>query len=346
MSNERAMVPAHRGGALQTGQEAREGFGERALTRSAETASTAVAAQARASVEARFVMALQRPRDWMLVRQRMLDACERPLFAKTAIYAKPIGGGKVSGPSIRFAEEAARCMTNLLVEAPVVFDDDEKQLVRVNVTDLEANVTFTEDVIITKTVERKNLKPGQTPLGSRENSYGDLVYLIEATDDDLLVKRNALKSKAIRNCVLRVLPSDIREEALGRCEDVRKSNKANDPEGAKKWLADNFRVLGITVEHLAEYLGHALTLATPDELDDLESIAMAIHDKETTWGEVMSKRRGDHADKPTPSKSQQDLKEKLSAAKSAPKQAPPARKPASENADAEPDFPPEPGSRG
>src|ERR1051325_11866299 len=86
----------------------------------AETASRAVAAREEAAVKARYIMALERPRDLDLVRQRLLKECERPGFAQVAIYAKPVGEKKVRGLSIRFAEAAIRNFTNVLTEVNVI----------------------------------------------------------------------------------------------------------------------------------------------------------------------------------------------------------------------------------
>src|SRR5688572_6266963 len=82
-----------------------------------ETSVSAAAAQAKAMVEARYVMALKRPRVWDQVRQDILKECKRPSFAhnKSAFYRKPIGQG-VEGLGIRFTEVALRCMTNVLIE--------------------------------------------------------------------------------------------------------------------------------------------------------------------------------------------------------------------------------------
>ena len=69
-----------------------------------DTAATAVAAQAKALVEARYIMALRRPRDMDVVREKMLKECMRPSFAAVARYVKPIGQDRAKwrpGPSIR-----------------------------------------------------------------------------------------------------------------------------------------------------------------------------------------------------------------------------------------------------
>ena len=63
-----------------------------------ETASSSVAARAKAEVEARAIVALQRPRSVNQFRIGLLESCRRSRFAETARYSKPVGGGKVEGP--------------------------------------------------------------------------------------------------------------------------------------------------------------------------------------------------------------------------------------------------------
>ena len=157
-----------------------------------ETASTAVAAQAKAMVEARYVMALQRPRNWDQVRQDLMKECRRPSFAhnKSAYYRKPIGQG-VEGLGIRFVEVALRCMKNVLVETTMIFEDETKEVHRVSVTDLESNLTYPLDVRVSKTVERSKPMDDGSFISMRKNSYGKAVYTVPATDDDLLNKRAA-----------------------------------------------------------------------------------------------------------------------------------------------------------
>src|SRR5262245_44757755 len=104
------------------------------MTHRAETATSAIAAQAMATVQARYVMALQSPRDVDTVRIKLLSECKRPGFAEVAVYARPAGKKKdeesgrwvdniVRGPSIRFAEACARISGNILVQSPVLFED-------------------------------------------------------------------------------------------------------------------------------------------------------------------------------------------------------------------------------
>lgn len=253
-----------------------------------ETASSAVAAREKAAVEARFLVALHRPRNPDTARVRILNACKRPRFAEGAKYAKPVGGSKVVGPSIRFVEEALRQWGNIDIQTPVVFDDDERRIVRVSVTDLETNTSFSSDVTLTKTVERRNPKNGDEIVRQRTNSTGQTVYIVRADEDAFLNKQNAGISKAIRNNGLRVVPSDVVEEAMDEVEETLHNEDAKDPSATRKRLTDAFYALGVMPEHIAALLGHALESMTPAELTLLRTIYTALKDNETTWAEALA----------------------------------------------------------
>lgn len=288
------------------------------VLRPIETASTAMAAQAKALVEARYTVAINLPRDIDQVRERMLKECQRPGFAHAAIYRKPIGRDESkwpTGPSIRFAELAIRAMTNIVVDTITVYDDAEKRIVRVSVTDLEANVPYSQDVTVQKTVERRSIREGDTPLRVRTGSQGQMVYTIEATDDDILNKQNALISKAVRTLGLRLIPGDIIDECMYECRETQRKKDAQDPDAAKHRLFDSFGTVGVTVEQIKAYLGHDSSVLTPKELADLRALYSAIRDGEATWREVMDAREPkddkDKAEKPATGKGTKALKESL-----------------------------------
>jgi hypothetical protein len=272
------------------GAQVTESFGAIERRPTVETASMVLAAQAKASVEARYIVALQRPRDMDVVRQKILKDCERPAFAKSARYTKPVGGSTVSGLNIRFVESALRHMGNVLTDPAIIFDDEEKRIVRVTVTDLETNATYSKDLLIEKTVERKQLKQGQQPLGSRLNSKGDRVYLVGATEDDMAIKEAALMSKAIRQLGLRIIPGDIQEESEQQVLTTLRDKAAKDPDAEKREIIDAFDDLGVRVEQLKKFLGFELESITPKDLVTLRGVYQAIRDGETNWREVMEQR--------------------------------------------------------
>lgn len=258
-----------------------------------ETAASAVAAQAKAMIEARYIMAIRRPRDMDVVREKMLKECKRPSFAAVARYQKPIGSDRTkwpTGPSIRFAESAIRNMTNITVEVMTVYDDREKRIVRVTVTDLEANVPYFQDVTITKTIERRQAKNGDTVLRTRTNSYGDTLYILEATDDDIINKQQALISKAMRTIGLRLIPGDIVDECMEAVIETQRNADAEDPDAAKRKLFDAFGQLGVHANQIKEYLGHDAATLAPKELTELRALYSAIRDGEATWRDVMDNK--------------------------------------------------------
>jgi len=276
---------------VEAGSTARNEFGASQLTVQSETAAAERAMAARAEVEARFIVAMQRPRDLLAVHARIVRECKRPGFAEVARYRRPVGGGKFAeGPSIRFAEAAARCMGNLDIRTFVVSDTRDRQIVKAIVTDLETNASYSDDLVIEKFVERRSVRDGQTVLGSRTNSTGERVYLIEANEGELRTKRAAEISKAIRTLALRVVPGDIVEDAMDQVVETQKNRAAADPDSERKKIASAFLDCGVNPANLAEYLGHTIDQTTPAELVELRGVYRAIKDGQTTWNEVLGQK--------------------------------------------------------
>jgi hypothetical protein len=259
--------------------------------KSGETMATAMAAAKKAAIEARCIIAERYKRDMDTVRARMLKECQRPVFAETAIYHKPIGKG-IEGLSIRFAEAAVRCLSNIMVTSEVIYEDEQNRLMRVEVTDCNPgdNNTFSRDVMVSKSVERRNPRKGDEILGPpRQNSSGQLVYTIRATEDDMLTKQSAAESKAIRTLVLRLLPGDLQDEAKQAIYRTIEDQAAQDPDAEKKRLLDAFSSLGIQPNALREYVGHDLDALQPAQIAKLRGVYQALKDGEATWLDILGK---------------------------------------------------------
>lgn len=256
-------------------------------------ATEALVAKARADTEARWIMAMRRPRNIDDVRQDILRECRRPGFADVAIYSVPRGEKRIEGLSIRFAEVAARCMGNMQPEVVTIYDDDTTRIVRVTVTDYESNVTWSKDLSIKKTVERKFLKKGQRSHGERENSYGERVYIVDATDDDVNTKEAAMVSKAVRTLILRIIPGHLQDEAFAICAAIAKDKDAKDPDGARIAMLDSFAGIGVKPSEIEEYLGHTTERMAPVEVDGLRRLFAAIRDGETSWRDALEFARGE-----------------------------------------------------
>lgn len=286
----------HAGGNMTATQSA---DGSRSLARtSAHTVS--LAARQEAEVKARYAMAVANPRDLDSTRLRLTRRCESPRFAAVARYKKPQGKKKndetgqweqqfIEGWSIRFVEEAIRTMGNIAPEDRVTSEDSEKLTVYVSVTDLESNISYGSEIIVPRTVERKDLKRGQQPLNVRVNSYGDNVYLVAASDDEVRMSKARLVSMTLRTLGLRLIPGDILDECLEIVMETQQKDVKSDPTEARKKLIAAFDQIGIKPEDLRAYLGgRPLDALTPDMILELRAVYTMVKEEGTHWRSVLA----------------------------------------------------------
>ena len=263
---------------------------------SLNAAERQVEAEVRAVVEARVLMAYKNPRNWHVVRSKIMDACGRVGFAEQALYRKPVGSKKegdnwvktyAEGASIRLAEEVVRAMGNTMSEQRILFEDATQRVVSFMLMDLEGNNTDSAIVVVPKQIERRTLKKGQVALSSRANSEGQTVYLVEATDDEVDVKVAAMIAKKRRDAIMRLCPSDIREDAVRKIKQTLQQRDKVNPKEALNRLLDAFQEKGIAPDQIIRFLGHELEIITPDELMALRGIFGALQDGEITWAQLL-----------------------------------------------------------
>ena len=261
------------------------------LPQGLDSAASMSASYAAAVVQARCVMAVKRPRNWDQVRQSLMLECRTPAFAndKSAYYIKPIGDG-AEGLGIRFAEAALRCMTNVAVEMRMKYEDHQKEVHEVTVTDLETNYPMSTELVIAKTVERSFPSDDGSYISVRKNSRGKNVYTVVAREDDMLNKRGAARSKALREATLRMLPAALKSEAIQVILAIRADDAARDPSAARKAIVDAFGEIGVSAENLVSYLGHPIEQCAPAQLVSLRGLYGAIRDGEATWAQAMENK--------------------------------------------------------
>lgn len=275
---------------MTTPNDMAQNMGIQRATPTGEMATAAMAAKSKATIEARYVIAYNRPRNIEQARIDILSACKRPGFAEAARYKKPVGGSQtVDGFSIRFAEEAIKAMKNIAVDSMTIFEDHDKRTVQIAVTDLESNLTYSKEVNVQKTVERRSLKQGQMAISQRTNSTGQIAYLVEATEDEIANKIASAESKVIRNCGLRLVPSDILEEAEVAIEETLTKGGGDVKAGIKK-LTDAFAGVGVQPTEIEKYLGHALSTVSPKELADLRAIFSTVRDGQASWADYVTEK--------------------------------------------------------
>ena len=291
--------------------------GTRSIAVSGDRAQTALEASAKARILAKFAIAQQNPRSWDDAAVKLLKECARPRFAEVARYKIPRGGKQIAGPSIRFAEAVLRYAGNIDVQTMTTYEDETRRTLHISVTDLETNNEIGTDITVDKTIERKDAKDRRV-VETRKNSQEQTIYIVEATEDELLQKIGALVSKALRTNLLRLVPGDVIEDCMAAVVHTI-DNGSQDPTVTKKRCIDDFVSVGVTPKQLEEYIatqyGATLDTPAPGMFSHLSAVLVSIREGEATWKEIAAKAGSAttaNGEKKTPA---EQIKEKAEAAK-------------------------------
>ncbi|MEX3764439.1 hypothetical protein [Paraburkholderia phenoliruptrix] len=220
----------------------------------------------RAIAEARGQMQLAKmfPRDLNAAYAELMDACKLPALAEVAFYNVPQGGSKVSGPSIRLAEEVARVYGNFefghrelsRVEAtPDAFGRSE---IEVYAWDKEKNNRSIRQITVLHVLDTKD--------GPRR--------LRDQKDIDNKIANVA--SKQARGRILALMPKWFVEAAVQQCKRTLAGNNELPLSERIRRMTQAFAPYGVTAEHLEHHLGHPLDQTLSDELVDLTGIFNAL----------------------------------------------------------------------
>lgn len=214
-----------------------------------------------AEAQGRLLIAKRFPRDEAAAFARAMEACRRPSLAEVANYRFPRGGQSVEGPSIRLAEELARCWGNIAYGMRELSRRDGESEMEAYAWDQQTNVLSTQ----TFTVRHLRDKRGG---GEKLKDERD-IYEVTAN----------MGSRRLRARILAVLPPDLVDAAVEECRRTVKDG------GGQKPLADRVRgmtqafvKLGITADMIAARLGRPLDTITPDDLAEYLGIFQSIRD--------------------------------------------------------------------
>lgn len=247
-----------------------------------EIGAASAVAREQAEIQAAIIMAQRYPRNEMDAFVRAANSFKRLTMADNAEYSFKRGkrqdedgkwvDNKVAGPSIYAARELARIWKHVRYGIRILLIDERYVHLKGWAWDLEANNYVEMEDKFQKLIQRKG-RDGETSW--RTPDERDLRELIN--------RRGAI---AVRNCILQILPEDLKEDTLAVANDTLTKH-------AKKELADNldttlrrlcmtFDRYAVTVEMLEGFLGHPLKNISPAELSDLRKIANSIKDGNST----------------------------------------------------------------
>lgn len=188
-------------------------------------------------VQAAMVVAKRFPRDTEEALTRILKACERSTLAEQASYEYARGGSKVTGPSIRLAETLAQNWGNLDFGVVELEQRNGESMVMAYAWDLETNCRQTKVFAVPHV--RKTQK--------------DTKYLDDPRDIYETVANQG--ARRLRACILGIIPGDIVDAALNKCEQTLKSSARKKPLSER--VADMVRAfagIDVTESQLAAFL--------------------------------------------------------------------------------------------
>ena len=187
--------------------------------------------------------------------------------ARSAEYAKPVGGGTVKGPSVRLAELAAMCWGNLEVELGEPIVSDKSVCVIATAWDLQKN--YRQQGMATTSILDKN--------GNRYKAS-----MIETAC-------MATAAKARRNAILNVIPRAYVNDLLEVAKEVAAGNKEPLEIVRKKTLEFFARSHKVQADQVFAMLGiGGIDDMTEDHLDELRPIATALKEGSATVDEFFT----------------------------------------------------------
>lgn len=238
----------------------------------APMAAVAIASTREATeVQAALTIAKRFPRDENTAYAKMMRSCKRIKLAEKARFAYPRGGQTISGPSIRLAEAAARAWGNIQYGIVEIERRRGQSQCLAFAWDVESNTRPTIAFVVRH---------------ERHTRQGVQVLTDERDINELILNQGA---RRLRNCLLKVIPSDLIDDALEECE---KTLEAGDTgtlliDSVKKCAAA-FLDMGVTTEMLEARLGHDLSAMSRPELSALRSLHTAIRDGNTSAAEAFA----------------------------------------------------------
>jgi hypothetical protein len=223
---------------------------------SANTGSIAIEQQ-RAIAEARGQIQLAKmfPRSNSEVLRELIEACKQYEFAKSAFYSVPNRG---SGPSIRFAEEVARCYQNFEFGHRELSRSKGKSEIEVFAWDKEKNNVSKRQITVEHVLDTQN---GPKPLRNQ-------------TDIDNRIANVA--SKQMRGRILAILPKALIEIGLAECRKTLAGNNTQSMGSKINQMVVEFAEFGVRPDQITTYIGHNVDDCSVDDLTDLFGVYNAI----------------------------------------------------------------------
>lgn len=222
------------------------------------------ASRAITEAQGMLLLAKQFPRNYTTSFANAIQACQRKEFAEKAFFSYPRAGQTVTGVTIRFAEELARCYGNINYGFKELSHEEGMTEMQAFCWDLETNSKTEQNFVVEHVMETKN---GPRNLTSQRDIY-------ERTAND--------GSRRLRSRILAILPPDLVEACVKECKKTLAGNSDMPLADKINQLVVYFAKKGVTQEMLEKRLNHKIEAMSPDELVEYMGIYNGLNQKETT----------------------------------------------------------------
>lgn len=221
------------------------------------------ASRAIAEAQGKLVIAKRFPRDEVAAYNKVAQACQRKGIAEKAFYKYSRAGSSVEGPTIRFAEELARCWGNIDYGIKELSQDDGKSEMQAYAWDLETNAMSVQNFT----------NPHIREVGGKAKKLTSQrdIYEINAN----------MGARRLRARILAILPSDLVEMAIMECKKTLVGRNDEPLIDRVKKMVVSFGKIGVTQEMIEKRLKRKVETMTADDFTDYIGIFNAIKQGES-----------------------------------------------------------------
>lgn len=216
-----------------------------------------------AEAQGKLLIAKKFPRNETEAFAKAIQSCQRPGLASKAFYSYPRGKETVTGVTIRFAEELARCYGNLDYGIKELSNSNGQSEMQAYCWDLETN-----------TMSLQNF----TNKHIRESKYGNTEL---KSQRDIYELNANMGARRLRSRILAILPPDLVEACVNECKRTLTGNNSIPLIDRINNMVVAFNKVGVSKEQLEKRLKHTVESVTEEELVELTGIFNGIKTKET-----------------------------------------------------------------
>lgn len=223
-------------------------------------AVTIESSRAVAEAQGKLVIAKQFPRNEQLAYAKAMEACKRKSLAEKAMYSYPRSGSTISGPSIRLAEELARCWGNIDFGIKELSQKDGESEMQAYCWDMETNTMSSQTFVVAHV---RDTRKGQVRLTEQRDIY----------------ENNAnMAGRRLRARILAVLPPDLVEAAVNECKKTLAGNNDTPLIDRINNMVVAFKKFGVKIDTIEKRLNRKIDTMTAEDISEYIGIYNSLKD--------------------------------------------------------------------